>query len=317
MPGAYAHLTLVNLAREPHRLTVADIPPDVGRALMRNLKYVELGAVSPDLPYLTLDLLQWPPGLDARAKQWADKMHYERTGEVLASGLRLLRDRTGPDWEKGVAWLFGYAAHVAADLTIHPVVELKVGPYHANQQNHRRCEMYQDAHVFYRLNLGDIGDSEHLDSGIKACIDNSGSLDGDIEDLWKQILAEVYPEGYRSNEPQPAEWHAGFASLLDTVEEGTRLFAWARHVGAHTGISYTTEEDIDSTFIEDLEVPGGGRLHYDALFDQAIDNVLRFWAQLAEGLIQPSAPIFAQLGHWNLDTGRDTETEEYVFWGVA
>jgi hypothetical protein len=44
---------------------------------------------------------------------------------------------------------------------------------------------------------------------------------------------------------------------------------------------------------------------------------LRFWAQLAEGLIQPSAPIFAQLGHWNLDTGRDTETEEYVFWGVA
>jgi hypothetical protein len=284
---------------------------------MRNLKYLELGAVSPDLPYLTLDLLQLPPGLDVRAKQWADKMHYERTGDVLASGLRSLRDLNGLAWEKGVAWLFGYAAHVVTDLTIHPVVELKVGPYHTNQQDHRRCEMYQDAHVFYRLNLGNIGDSEHLDSGIKACIDDSGSLDGDIQDLWKQILAEVYPNSYQSNEPQPSDWHAGFVGLLDTVEEGTRLFAWARHVGAHTGISYTTPEDIDVRFIENLAVPGGTQMHYDDLFDFAIDNVLIFWAQLAEGLSQSNAPIYAQLGHWNLDTGKDCKTDQYVFWEVA
>jgi len=317
MPGAYAHLTLVNIAREPHRLTQAGLPHDVGRALLRNLKYLELGAVSPDLPYLTLDLLQIPPGLDSRAKQWADKMHYERTGDVLAAGLRALQGYTGMAWEKGIAWLFGYAAHVATDLTIHPVVELKVGPYHANQQAHRRCEMYQDAHVFYRLKLGNIGDSEHLDSGIKACTDESGSLDSDIQELWRAMLADVYPESYQANEPQPADWHSGFAGLLDTVEESSKLFAWARHVGAHTGISYTTQADIDPTYIDNLDVPGGGRMHYDDLFNQTVDNVLTFWSRLAVGASQPEAPIFAQLGQWNLDTGKDIQTDQYVFWEVA
>lgn len=314
MPGAYTHLTLVNLAREPHRLTAAGLTPAVGKALLKHLKYLELGAVSPDLPYLTLNLMQWPPGLDARAKQWADKMHYERTGQVLAAGLNALRGRSGLAWDKGVAWLFGYAAHVGADLTIHPVVELKVGPYHANQLEHRRCEMYQDAHVFNRLNLGKIGDSEHLDSGIRRCTDASGRLDPTIQDLWRAILAEVYPDSYSTNEPQPADWHAGFGGLLDTVEEGTGLFAWARHVGAHTGITYTTPEDIDYGYIEALSVPGGAQMHYDGLFNQAIENVLRFWGQMADGLVNADAPIFSQLGNWNLDTGRDTDTGQYVFW---
>ena len=37
--------------------------------------------------------------------------------------------------QKGLAWLLGYCAHVATDVTIHPVVEMKVGPYDENK-NH-------------------------------------------------------------------------------------------------------------------------------------------------------------------------------------
>ena len=58
-------------------------------------------------------------------------------------------------------------------------------------------------------------------------------------------------------------------------------------------------------------------MHYDDLFNQAVDNVLTFWSQLAVGVSQPEAPIFAQLGQWNLDTGKDIQTDQYVFWEVA
>ena len=50
----------------------------------------------------------------------------------------------GEEKRKRLAWLFGYAAHVTMDVTIHPIVELKVGPYAENKRAHRVCEMHQD-----------------------------------------------------------------------------------------------------------------------------------------------------------------------------
>ena len=317
MPGAYAHITLVNLAKEPARLRGAGLSRATGAAVMRHLKYLELGAVSPDLPYLALDFLSFPPGLDRDAARWADKMHYERTGYVLRAGLERLASRQGNEREKCLAWLLGYAAHVATDLTIHPVVELKVGPYKQNQQAHRTCEMFQDAHVFYRLNLGNIGDSEHLDSGIKSCVNGETTqFDPEIARFWEEILKTVYPEEFAVNPPNPERWFAGFTSVVDKVEEGTRLFPWARHVGAHTAITYARHDEVDTQYLENLEVPGGTTMHYDTLFNLAIENVLGFWRDLTEGLEAPDAPIVARLGEWDLDTGKDTATGRYVFWEV-
>jgi len=51
---------------------------------------------------------------------------------------------------------------VVADVTIHPILELKVGSYAEHKMGHRTCEMHQDAYIFQRLNLGDVGLSEHL-----------------------------------------------------------------------------------------------------------------------------------------------------------
>src|SRR5699024_5741009 len=131
-------------------------------------------------------------------------------------GLERLASRQGNEREKCLAWLLGYAAHVATDLTIHPVVELKVGPYQQNQQAHRTCEMFQDAHVFYRLNVGNIGDSEHLDSGIKRCVgEGSPHLDLQIAHFWGEILEAVYPAEFETNPPKPERWFAGFTSVVD------------------------------------------------------------------------------------------------------
>ena len=52
MPGAYAHIAIVNDAQKAaHTVGLRD---ETLMALGLYLKYVELGAVSPDYPYLAL-----------------------------------------------------------------------------------------------------------------------------------------------------------------------------------------------------------------------------------------------------------------------
>lgn len=75
MPGAFAHITAVNLATENNALFAMDMPNQAKLILSTHQKYVELGCVSPDYPYLAI-------GNSAQNK-WADLMHYQYTGDVI------------------------------------------------------------------------------------------------------------------------------------------------------------------------------------------------------------------------------------------
>lgn len=68
MPAAYAHLTLVNVLKERRNLEkIPGMPRPAVIAVGKYAKFCELGAVSPDYPYLALG--------DADAAKWADAMH--------------------------------------------------------------------------------------------------------------------------------------------------------------------------------------------------------------------------------------------------
>jgi len=121
MPGAYAHISIVNAAQK--RTAGAGLRRQTSFSLSRNLKYLELGAVSPDYPYLAF----------GQAK-WADNMHYSNTSILLRSGVGAVRNLPEDKRARATAWLCGFAAHMAADMTIHPVVEIKVGPYKDNKR---------------------------------------------------------------------------------------------------------------------------------------------------------------------------------------
>jgi hypothetical protein len=54
MPGAYTHLTPVNLIREPARLENQGFTPEAVVSLPDYFRFCELGAVSPDYPYLDI-----------------------------------------------------------------------------------------------------------------------------------------------------------------------------------------------------------------------------------------------------------------------
>ena len=99
-------------------------------------------------------------------------MHYEKTGDMIKTGINLIRKLNGARQQKAFSWLLGYTSHVITDVTIHSVIELKVGEYQKNKDKHRICEMHQDAYIFQRLNLGEVGLAEHLDPGIWGCCEN-------------------------------------------------------------------------------------------------------------------------------------------------
>jgi len=306
MPAAYAHMTLVNELSEPRVLeSISGFSDKLIPAVLDYFKFCELGSVSPDLPYLALG--------DSDAAIWADKMHYENTCSMIAVGARNIQDLSGTDRDKAVAWLLGYAAHVAMDVTIHPVVELKVGPYHGNETDHRLCEMNQDAYIFPRLNLGDIGLSEHLDSGIGKCTNVSGDFDPVILRLWDAIFQEVHQGEYHDNTPDINKWFKGFVRVVDNIaEEGNRLLPLARHVAAGAALVYPLEDEVDETFIRGLRTPRGS-MGYDAVFDLAKSNVGNLWASISEAILQADNAQLVSLGEWNLDTGRD-QNDSLVYW---
>lgn len=311
MPGAYAHITLVNELREPAQLEhIEGFEPDAITALMDYFKFCELGAVSPDYPYL---------GIGSRgATQWADRMHYERTGDMIKVGVETLA--TAPpseDRRKAFAWLLGYAAHVATDVTIHPVVELKVGPYAQNKKHHRICELHQDAYIFQRLNLGGVGLSEHLDSGIWGCCDTPGSgrMDFAISTLWRSMLKQCYPSAFRASPPNLDAWHQGFRNVVDKIaEEGNKLFPFARHLAVKSGMTYPASDEVDGQYVDLVSVPDPyGELPYDDVFDRAIGSVKSMWSYIAKGVYAGGQEYTVAIGNWNLDTGRD-EHGNLVYW---
>ena len=308
MPGAYAHICVVNDARE--RAESAGLRDDTLYALGTNLKFLEMGSVSPDYPYLAIK-----PG----QKRWADAMHYTRNATLLRTGVAEIFLQPPEVQPKLIAWLMGFAAHMVTDLTIHPVVQMRVGPYQGNESEHRRCEMHQDAFIFpRRMNLGDTGLSRHLSTGIAAChrFENEDEVDEAVNLVWTAMLAAAYPDLQDSDKASPDSWHRGFRKILSAMAGLNRLFPFSRHVSAHANLAYPVEKDIDSSYIYQLQTPEGP-MDYLLLYERSVANVLSAWKGLDEALTYGRSDALDRLEDWNLDTGRSVQTNQLVFWKEA
>ncbi|OOF25435.1 hypothetical protein BZJ19_09015 [Salinivibrio proteolyticus] len=306
MPGAFAHITAVNVASANNALIILNMPREAKKALAQNKRYLELGCVSPDYPYLDL--------MDSAQNKWADEMHYNNVGKLINALVQQVKSVNSEHHEKAFVWLCGFVAHVAADITIHPVVEMKVGPYAENAQAHRVCEMNQDTYIWSsRLNLGDIGMAERVKENIGSCVDvnDDSSIDPIINDIWHTALNAVYPDYANECQPNINAWHKGFQTVVDNAEESHRLFPWARHVASKQGLTYPLHEEVDTTFIENLETPDGTK-HYDEVFDKAIETIQLFWEQTAAAVFEDAETDFFK--NWNLDTGR-CENGQLTAWG--
>ncbi len=305
MPGAYAHIAVVNDAQK--RAEAAGLRETTLASLGLYLKYAELGAVSPDYPYLALKSGQ---------KKWADAMHYTRNASLLRAGVAAVAQLPPDVQPRTTAWLLGFAAHMVTDMTIHPVVERRVGPYQGNESEHRRCEMHQDAFIFPRvMNVGDTGLSEHLATGIAACHapDDENAIDPAVGEVWRTMLGAAYPEDIAGDAPLPSAWHCGFRDILSAMAGVNHLFPFARHVCSNLNLAYPTEGAIDKSFILQLKTPEGP-MDYQAIYERARGNVLSVWKGLDDALLAGRSDALDQLEDWNLDTGRSVQTGKLVFW---
>ncbi len=176
MAGPFTHFMIVDVAKRKR----TDLGPKLHRLLSRHSEFLYLGSVSPDLPYLSFQI---------GSVNWADLMHYENTNGIVLSGHNEIRQSWSPDGisetnERILAWLFGYASHLIAGATIHPIVEAIVAPYESNAEEHRLCEMTQDSLVFYKRRNAEIPYSE-FSSVIKHCKEYEDDFKA-LMDFWQE-----------------------------------------------------------------------------------------------------------------------------------
>ena len=306
MAGGFAHITAVGFALE--RLEeISSLTSGDKKALFNFRSYVEVGAVSPDYPYL------------GRQSEWADNMHYRDTGMMIRKGITEIGSLApGPARDRCFSWLLGYAAHVATDLTIHPVVEAKVGKYKGHETEHRTCEMHQDAFIWQKNNIGEIGVADYVRQMIGHCSDADGALNPDVTAVWTRMLAYTYPEDFESNKPNVEEWNKGFRKIVDVADDaGAVLFPFTRHTLAGHGIVYPSADDIEDTFISDLDTPEG-KMDYEDIFNKAVNSVISAWSTIGKVLNQKSPEALQDIPDGDLDTGkRLSDGASFIYWRSA
>ncbi|WPD21945.1 MAG: zinc dependent phospholipase C family protein [Candidatus Electrothrix scaldis] len=193
MAGGYTHITIAQLAIEEAQRQQTRLHHEAIQSLLRWKKFAIIGSIAPDYPYMDF--------ANSNSTEWSNVMHSWGSLDFIRSGIGLVRTIEEQDKrEKCLAWLLGFAAHVVADVVIHPLVNIKVGPYEENKIRHRRCEMSQDVYIHPRLNLG-LEINRQISTNVNETSDGrwSSRLDENIAEFWVEILEEVY--GVRQSPP--------------------------------------------------------------------------------------------------------------------
>lgn len=302
MAGGFAHITAIGFAL--NRLKDIDsLTPADKRSLFDFRPYVEVGAIAPDYPYL------------GGQSKWADNMHYRYTGDMIRRGIIEIGNITpSPARDRCFAWFLGYAAHVATDLAIHPIVEAKVGAYKGHEEEHRTCEMHQDAFIWQRNDIGEIGVADYVRQMIEHCSTEDGDLDPDVTQVWTRMLAHAHPEDFTSTPPAIARWNKGFKAIVDAVDDAGELFSFTRHTLAEHGLVYPSGAGINDDFIVDLDTPEG-KMNYGPIFNRAIDSIVSLWSTIGKILNTPSTDALADIPDGDLDTGkRLSDGRTFIYW---
>lgn len=297
MAGPFTHFMIVDAAKRKRSV----VGSFLYKILNKHSEFLYLGAVSPDLPYLSFK---------TGAVNWADLMHYEQTNGVVLNGHKEIRTNWQPELsereERFLAWLFGYASHLIADATIHPIVEAIVGPYKDNKAEHRKCEMTQDSLVYYQKRNADIRYTE-FSSIIKYCGNKKEDLKN-VMDFWNRQMVKTYSAV--SEKPDPSLWFKTYSAAIDAAEGGAKMLALFRHGGLGADYIYKTKNDIVKNYTADQEkyytnvkLPHGGIGNFStAGVDRAVDNVAKAWRQMYDGF-ESNVVLEQVIRNWDLDTG--------------
>jgi len=315
MPGAYTHISIARLLTSGNKLKNKKIP-EARKALLQYPEFCHMGAISPDYPYLKL--------LDRTAEFWANAMHHKYVTSteknIIHVGINHIKKLTGDQKSKCLAWFLGYVSHVTADVTCHPVTNLLVGDYAAdNEVAHRESELHQDVYIFKTRLDGDVNKSEHIKNVIGSCVDpnDSKKVDPDVEQFWSSLLSKTFPQIHAKFAVNINEWHRAVQFVLDDIAEELSVIP-SRHIRASLtggGIAYPRFDEINTTkFIDKLKTPKGTRT-YDQVFNFTMRKVVRVWKLVSEGIFGDDDSFQDKIKIWNLDSGQEVKTAKVMWEG--
>jgi hypothetical protein len=274
--------------------------------------FVCLGAVGPDYPYLT-ELLS---GF-LKVHSWADRMHYENTGDFVRYGIKNLLAQSGDEFNTCLAWLCGFVTHLLTDSVVHPVVQAIVGPYIFNSGEHRHCELIQDSYIFHEIKGVEI-EYARYSSLFRMCSDPNSAwkINRGLGLFWTQTLKDAHPTASdHFGKIDPDRWHENFLSKISSASDPLPVF---RHFAEEKKLAYKRTEEITpeewQRFVREIKIPGNktGEFRKDA-FEKSVDAVSRIWQRLFVDIENQDADgPAAYIKNWNLDTGVDEE--EQYFW---
>ena len=318
MAGTFTHWLVVQKAVEilAERFETGQL----AALLVRHKHWVHIGAQGPDYPYEGF--------IRARTgTNWADLMHYDRTGDftrVLGSCVhRALAPEAPwqrPDQDLLKAWYLGYISHVLADVIIHPVVQAIVGPYSENRREHGRCEMVQDSLLHSEIR----GRPLAYDYWIKKLLLTPAGeeLPDVIGSVWGEALSTLYRAQWIQGTPLVYDWHRHFLRATKVRQSPPALF---RHIGEDFGLSYPFPGEIPQDeavrFYERVALPDGvGVRHFREIFESATKEVAEKWAEASAELETAGSEALQLvfLRNWDLDTGvsSDHPDEGPTYWPV-
>jgi len=315
MPGAYTHITHARLLTSGNALKNTKLPMGARNALLDYPEFCRMGAISPDYPYLNL--------LDLKkdSEHLANAMHHKygtlTQRNILHVGVEYLRKVTGDEQSKCFSWFLGYTSHIVADVTCHPVTNLLVGDYEANQTAHRESELHQDVYIYTTKVGGDVHNSEEIKNVIGTCTDleDNNKVDSDIERFWRHLLAKSFPIIVNRFAVDIHGWHKAVQFFIDDIAEELS-FIPSRHIKAFLegeAIAYPPFEEVNkSEFIDNLRTPKGVK-NYDQIFKRAQMNIKNIWRILSYGVFNGDDSYKKTVGLWNLDTGQEVATPK-VLW---
>lgn len=313
MAGTFTHWMVVEEALDKYS-TISDKQHPYFPTILENNHFIYLGAVSPDYPYLSDLILR-------KKHRWADRMHYENTGDFIRHGIQRLPGVIGDkNFDSCFSWLCGFASHLITDSVVHPVVQAIVGPYVFNSGEHRHCEMIQDSYIYNEIKNEDVSYAKEFVALLKLCSDPIGSdekLNQGLCLFWKETLIASHP-GIQSEQMEdidPSKWHEAF---LSRISMATRPVAIFRHCAEKKSLSYKKTNAITPDerrlFIDEIRLPGGktGEFKKD-VFDKTVEKVIETWDILFD-LTEKGNPIgaYEYIKNWNLDTGVDEDN--LYFW---
>ena len=309
MAGTFTHWMVVEEAMDKYN-RLSQKHPYFSTILGLN-HFVCLGAVGPDYPYLT-ELL----GSYFKIHSWADRMHYENTGEFVRQGIRNLVVLSGDAFSICLAWLCGFATHLVTDSVIHPVVNAIVGPYIFNKTEHRHCELTQDSYIFREIKGIELNYAQY--AGLfRMCSDpgDPNKLNPYLAAFWTGTLKASHPAAAQHFDTvDPGAWHKNFLSRISSAANPVPVF---RHFEEEANLAYKRTNEITpderARFIDRVRLPGNrtGAFKTDA-FNKAVSAVVDAWSRLFVDIKNgnPDGPV-AYLRNWNLDTGVNEDKPDY------